>query len=173
MPKSKAVDAKPSVNIISKEEYIKETGQKSFTSGSLSKPKGEILASLSGFPEIDTELMWSNILDLIRREYKTLIGKQNASKSQVMVKQKYINSFQDVITSLFMVERIDTENNVAWIRDIFNPTRLYPVLDIALTQKEHANCLVFHKELLPILQNEKGLKRLYSLGIFNNVQLSP
>lgn len=73
-------------------------------------------------------------------------------------KLKYVTALQNSITSIFILEHIDQENNIGWLRDIFNSKKLYPVIDLTMTKEFGAIFKVFHAEIIPIVVPEYGAK---------------
>jgi len=97
------------------------------------------------------------------------------SKQKKVNREKliYINSFKREHTSLFIIENIDRENNIGWLRDVFNEGRLYPVIDISLTRNNEALFRVFHCQLLPVFQTKKGVNVYIHNGSTTNYNFIP
>ena len=85
-------------------------------------------------------------------EYKKSIAKQ---KKINVFKKLYIESLDNPIISIFIFEHIDTDNNVCWMRDIFT-FKLYPVIDLAVTQDTDTTFTVFYSHLVPILKRDNS-----------------
>jgi hypothetical protein len=95
---------------------------------------------------------------LIRTPIERLIADLKSKKRVNKYKQRYVDNFESSFQSIFIVEFIDKESHIVWLRDLFNHHKLYPLVDISMSENLEAAMLkILHVKLIPIFETERGV----------------